>query len=165
MTPSVEAVALRALAYRELGKGCSTGPREEFDDLIEDFETGHEGISLLTMIASEAFGESDWRIVRQFERPKTLRTLPDLLKYLSGFDFLRAEALLHAWPEDAPEPPTPGTLDGLDRWQEVEQAMDRFRDLGITTLREDVDLVARRSYMSATGTTLSDYLDSHERED
>jgi len=142
VTPSVEAVALRSLAYTELGRGCSTGPREEFADLVEDFENQHEGISLLTMIASEAFGESDWRIVRQFERPKTL---PGLVKYLAPFDPVRAEALLHAWPEDAPERPTPGTLDGLDRWQEVEEAMDRFRDLGITTSREDVDLVAARA--------------------
>ncbi len=43
--------------------------------------------------------------------------------------------------------------------------MDRYRDLGITTSREDVDRVGANAYMTATGASFSDCLDRHERED
>ncbi len=150
---SAERVAALALAYEELAKGSATGPREGFDNLLDDFEHCPGEVSLLAMIGSGALSDLDWEIVRAMEYPEGL---PALAANLAPFDPHRAEALFHA---EASEPPRACCLDALERWEAVEQAMQRLRDLGVTTTRDDLELVGSRAYMSASGATLDEYLD------
>jgi hypothetical protein len=80
--------------------------------------------------------------------------LPPLFADLAELDPRRAEALVHAWPEDAPAAPV--SLEILRRWEEVEEAMDSFRELGITATRDDVMAIASRAYRGATGGSLNE---------
>ncbi len=48
-----------------------------------------------------------------------------------------------------------------ERWFEVESEMQRLRDEGLVTSREDVDSIALRAYADATGMPLEAVLDEH----
>jgi len=155
-----ERVALLALVYGEL-HNARYGERGEEDALYDDLEACPGGMSLLLAIGSAALPEFDWEIVRALDAPETL---PALLEDLVEFDPRRAEALLHAYGASDGDASRVVPLAYLERWEEVEQAMNRFRDLGITATRDDVALVANRAYMSATGATLDETIDHYATE-
>jgi hypothetical protein len=129
----VEQVALLALVYRELSEYGATGAPSSADDLYYDLEAIPGEVSLLRMIGSSSLPGFDWTVVRVLGCPEAL---PALLTDLAELDPWRAEALAHAWPEDAPAPSL--SLEILRRWEAVEEAMDAYRALGITATRDEV---------------------------
>jgi hypothetical protein len=133
---SVERVALLALVYRELSEHCSVGPRTGHDDIFTDIETGDEALNLVRMIGSAQATEMDWAIIELLgddgDEYELQAFAPDLLM----LDSIRFEALMHAWPSSVPMPAT--HLDQIERWQIVEDAIERYRSLGLTTPFDDV---------------------------
>lgn len=152
----VEQVALLALVYREL-YAARYGARGGPEALTNDLESCPGETSLLLEIGSAALPEFDWTIVQALDRPETL---PTLFRELAEFDSRRAEALAHAWPDDAP--PAPLSLELLSRWEAVEEAMDGFRDLGLTASRDHVMALAYRAHRQSTGATLAETIDHYE---
>lgn len=148
----VEDVALLALLYREHYRARHTCP----DDLFVDFECCRGEVSLATLVGSHVLQPLDWFVIRSMHRPESLSDLAARL------DPLRAEALLHVWPAEAPPPEGEWTLPfGADRWNAVVQAMEGFRAEGLTASRDDVELVASSVYGAVTGRTYDDYLNEY----
>jgi hypothetical protein len=137
---SVERVALLALAYRELANECATGPRAGVDSLFDEYKSCPEEVSLLAMVGSFALTDLDWSLLPVVSAGRAAELANDL----ASVDLFPAEALMHT----LPNPSGAGVdrcLDDLQRWFEVEKAMDDFRDLGVATSREDVELTAFRA--------------------
>jgi hypothetical protein len=153
----VERVALLALVYREFAKGCSVGARTEPSDLYDDLQATPGSLSLLTIVGSTNLPSLDWAIVRALDQPEQL---PELAAALVDYDPLRYEALLHAWPKDAPEPAA-GLL-YLERWDEIEEAIAALEATGLTATRDDVEDAALDAYVSATGASLDESLDAFD---
>ena len=137
MTDEVERVAIVALAYHELRRNWScVGPRVDGTEIVCDLDNGREDISLLTMWGSSAMSELDWVIIRALERPDVLSSL------LVEIEAWRAEAILHAlaagggW--EGVAIPAGLSLAAGERWMDVEEAMERWRDLGIAATRDEV---------------------------
>ena len=144
MTDEVERVAIVALVYHELRRNWScVGPRVDGSEIVYDFDNGREDMSLLTMWGSSAMSDLDWVIIRALERPDVLSSL------LVEVEPWRAEAILHAlaagggW--EGVAIPAHLSLAAGERWMDVEETMERWRDLGITATRNDVD----DTYLSA----------------
>lgn len=145
----VEEVALRALLYREHHRARHTCA----EDLFTDFECCRGEVSMATLVGSHVLGSIDWLVIR------SMYARSDLGAVAATLDAPRAEALLHAWPDDAPPPEGQWTLPfGADRWSAVEEAMQRLRAQGLTASRDDVELVAAAVYEAATGKTHDEYL-------
>jgi hypothetical protein len=89
----------------------------------------------LKRIGSAQIGPVDWQIVRLLGA-RDEDELRDYAHRLASFDPLRFEALAHAWPSDLSLPAS--RLDQIERWEEVEEAKERFIDLGLTTPLSDV---------------------------
>jgi hypothetical protein len=155
MTDEVARVALLALTYRELAKNYSVvGPRVDGSEIVYDLDSGREDVSLLTLLGSNAMGELDWIVVRAFDRPDVLASLTaDLVEV----EPVRAEAILHAIAEvgdrNAGPVPTGRALAAAERWEEVEEAMDALRDLGIAGTRDEVFEMYVGAMQEATGRT------------
>ncbi len=146
MTDSVEGVALLAVCYTAMFNYSSVGPRVDGSEIYEDLEVEHPTLSLVTMFASAAFDEFDWAIVRargEDERRERRGLETELSRVLVEVDPYRVEAVLHAlaaggsW-EGLPVP-ADLALPVMERWELVEAAMDRWRALGISATREDVE--------------------------
>jgi hypothetical protein len=138
----VREVALLALLYREHYNARHTGP----EGLLEDFEVCRGEVNFATMIGAETLTETDWLVVRAMD------TGGDLNPLAADLDAGRAEALLHAWPTEAPPPDGRWTLPyGADRWAAVEEAMQHLRAEGLTASRDRVDAIAVAAYEAATG--------------
>ncbi len=104
------------------------------------------------MMGSQAVEEADWFLIRLMDEPAALRAAaPDVAER----DPARAEALFHAWPPEVVAPQG-GWASGFmgARWTEVETIMERLRDEGLVTSREDVNAIAYRAYADATGLPL-----------
>jgi hypothetical protein len=153
MTDEVERVAITALTYRELHRSWSLfGPRTSGDDIVADLEAGRQDVSLLTLLASRAMSDLDWVIVRALDRPDVLASL---LKDVAESEPWRAEAVLHAlaagggW--EATSFPASLVLAAVERWAEVEEALERWRDLGLTATTDDVFTTYLDAMEVATG--------------
>lgn len=150
----VEGVATLSLIYREHHNAHHSGA----DGVLEDLEVCPGEVNLATMIGSEHLDELDWLVVR------AMGTGGDLNPLAADLDAVRAEALLHAWPVDAPPPDGPWTLPfGADRWAAVEEAMQKLRGDGLTTSRDRVGLIAEYAFRAETGMTYDEYT-GHEDE-
>ena len=133
-------MALLALALHEAATNWSAvGPRIDGSEIIDDLETERRDISLLTMFASSALSEIDWLIVRALdEHPEELAAI------FAEVEPYRREAILHAlaageqgdWGRVSI--PADLALAVGERWEEVEEAMERWRALGITATRDEV---------------------------
>jgi hypothetical protein len=158
MTGGVEKVALLALVYRELSQYCSVGPRTGPLDILEDIESGDEELNLIRMIGSTHASALDWAIVRLLTDPDE-EELREFASGLRDYDPLRFEALLHAWPDDVRMPGS--RLEQIERWEEVEEAMERFAALGLTLPFHD----AFNNYIDAaaqlSGRGRDEVLDEH----
>lgn len=150
---AVEQVALLALVLREVSNARHTGP----EGLLEDFEACRGEVNLATLISAELLTETDWFVVQAMDTGANLNPLAEDL------DAVRAEALLHAWPSEAPPPEGEWTLPyGADRWAAVEEAMQQFRGEGLTASRDRVEQIAVAAYRAATGVSYEEYLDEYE---
>src|SRR5918994_4017397 len=96
---NVESVALLALTYSELARPSATGVRTGPRDIVDDLDAIPNQVSLLQMVGSSTLGGVDWKIVEALGHGQALAAL---YADLADLDPLRAEALLHAWPEDVP---------------------------------------------------------------
>jgi CO/xanthine dehydrogenase Mo-binding subunit len=124
------------LTWRFRSSRDLAAPGEDADDM-----------SLLTKIATDAAEAVDWDIVEAIGVPDVLpAVVADLLEH----DPLRGEALLHAWPDDAPQPAgvCPEQYSG-ERWHAVEAEMERLRAEGLTASRAQVELVALSAWERA----------------
>jgi hypothetical protein len=150
-----ERVAIAALTYHELWRNWScVGPRENGSEIVYDLDNGREDISLLTMVGSSEATELDWVIVRALDRPDVLASL------LKEVEPWRAEAILHAlaagggWGARFAIPPEIAATAAL-RWEEVEEAMEQWREFGIAATRKDVFEVYVGAMEAATGRSLA----------
>jgi hypothetical protein len=126
-----EKVALLALVYREFEAGARA-----------------KGTSLLKRLASDQPNELDALIFSLMDKTEELAAL---MVDVAGFDELRYEALLHAWPPGPNDEPPPE--EGFDperftaaRWHEVEDAMWQIYATGITHSPEYLNVIAEEAY-------------------
>jgi hypothetical protein len=82
-----------------------------------------------------------------------------LAKGLKDFDPTRFEAMLHAWPEGWRLPAAP--LDVMERCDQVEEGIERFSDLGLTTPFADVFDVFISAKAELSGRSKVEALDDH----
>jgi hypothetical protein len=160
----IERVALLALVYRELSAGCSIGARSGPDDIFTDIESGDEALNLVRMIGSSHASAMDWTIIELLGAAGDEDELQQFASDLRELDPARFEALTHAWPKNVPMPAT--QLDQIERWQAVEDAMERFRSLGLTTPFNDVFGRAVDAATELSGRprerVLADFLDAED---
>ena len=101
-------------------------------------------ISLLAMVATSTFSDFDWQVVRGLNA-RELR-LPEIVNEVEAF---RVEAIVHVLAQrgqfDRIYLPANLALHVAERWTEVEDAIERWRALGVTATREDVEETLERS--------------------
>jgi hypothetical protein len=137
MTEGVERVALLALAYHELWWNWScVDPRTDGSEIVYDLETEWQDISLLTMFASSAMSELDWLIIRALDDPARLSPLVPEIEPWRAEAVVRALAAGDGW--EAASVPAGIVLTAAERWGEVDETMEHWRALGITTTRAEV---------------------------
>lgn len=151
--PGVQRVALLALVFQTVGRHPDPDPL----GCLEDVEVAPGELSLLYLTSTTHLSELDWALLRiRAWRPQAL---PEIAEVLAIADPLRAEALLHAWPPEAPPPPREAFE---ERWQKVETAMQDLRDDGLTASRTDVNAIAFSAYAEASGKTLDEVFDEFD---
>jgi hypothetical protein len=76
-----------------------------------------------------------------------------LYRALLEIDERRGEALLHVWPTHEVQLPLvpPGAY---ERWEEVAREIVFFEDAGVTTNRDDVELIAEHAARAGAETIL-----------
>lgn len=146
-------VALLALIYRE--NYCAH--RTSLDAIGDDQDTCPGEISWLTMLAV-GLPQLDWAILTELEQSGRFG------RVAQGLEPLRAEAVLHAKPPDGHRTRMPWAAGytAPKRWLLVREHMRRHELRGLTTTRDDLELVASRAWGAATGDTLGQYLDQWE---
>jgi hypothetical protein len=140
-------VALLALLYRENYIARRTG----LDSIGQDQEVCPGELSWLTMIGADALTEYDWAIINDLDQPSDFSRLARIV------DPLRAEALLHAVPPNGRCSRKPWAEPYRARWGQVRSRMRLFEQEGYTATRDDLDSLAARAWMAATGDTFEQY--------
>lgn len=129
----VEAVAVLALAYRELAEQHYLSP----DSLFDDLEVGRS-VSLILMIASQALHEVDWEIVHRLAGDAS--RLDAVLPALARGNPARYEAVLHA----RPGRPTSHWPYPQERIAAIRDAMARIEAGLYTTPFDAIDAIAEQ---------------------
>jgi hypothetical protein len=150
---SAEVAALLALAY-DNGEQFWIDTNPPQTDFLFALRRNSYDISLLRFFTNSALGEIDWRIVEALSNAP--ESLPGLIQEL---DLVRQVAVVHALLAVANEKehvsavereryykqvklPADLALRVAETWEEVEEAKDRWRALGISLKHEDVTALA-----------------------
>lgn len=138
MIDKPETVALLALAYVDL--------YADADADADDADT-----SLLRAFARNSLSEMDHLVARSLDNPEALNAiLPEL-------DQVRREAILHALADGEQgkwkrvSVPADLALAAGERWEEVDEAVERWRALGITATPDEVFITYLSAVEAATG--------------
>jgi len=141
--------ALLALIYRHAY--CNRW--ESIDSITADQEVCPGELSWLSMLAAR-LPARDWEILSAVNEP------PDFARLAQRLDALRAEALLHAAPPDGTYPTGWWGEPYRARWGQVRSRMRLFEQEGYTATRDDLESLAARAWMAATGDTFERYADA-----
>lgn len=143
---AVRNVALLALLYREAHRARWEG----IDDIATDQDICPGDLSWLAMLAAE-LPARDWAVIR------TLDDADDFEPVARCLDPLRAEAVLHAAPPHGRYPRGRWGEPYRARWGRVRARMRLFEQEGYTARGDDLDAIAARAWMAATGDTFDEY--------
>jgi hypothetical protein len=148
---SAETAAILALAY-DNAEQYWINPNEPQTDFLRALRSNADDISMLRFFTSKALTEIDWHLVQALqENPERLSGL------IAELDIVRQVAVVHAMfaiaaerdVELGREPylkrvklPADLSLRVAETWEEVEEAMERWRALGISLKHEDVASLA-----------------------
>jgi hypothetical protein len=150
-------IAVMELVYRELSGRHYSGPVS----LPEDVECEPGEVNLLLMLSSGYMCPTDWEVIRALDFNLTLGPYHDwliaLYRALLEIDERRAEALLHVWPTHEVQLPLVPPA-AYERWEKVAREIVFFEDAGVTTNRDDVELIADHAAQAGAEMIL---LDNH----
>jgi hypothetical protein len=175
--PAAESVAFLALAYSELaGRWSSVGPRLDGIEILDDLEQSDPELSLLTLVASDVLRPIDWQLVRWLGGADAVPhgeargyAARDFELTDRIYEPWRLEAALHALAakgemerlKELGSLPAAFSLRIAERWREVENAIERWRGLGLATTREQIEGTYFDAVVAATGRLRDGVLDEH----
>ena len=145
--PRVEEVALFAILLREAARHRHLDRDAHLDDII----CGPDSLSMATLAAGGYFGEKEWRLAELLYYAAGWQVVYAAEELQANADYLRAEAVLHAYGDRGKRTRATWAQPYIERWSKVRASISALETEGLSETFGDLTRGAERSYRQITG--------------